>query len=187
MNIRFIKKIILTSLFFNFLLSGTIFLSRSLDSISRFSKESNQVELSGNGSELGGLFSETNAIGYYHNVWEKRKVKYNVNLGFEYMQNDNFNFLSFYTMINYLPIKQITTSFLVGLNFYDHDNEYSNTQDYFPDSKGGQIYGLVFTYNVTNKIPLSIDYKVYTFSEVQDDIWFDFEYSRCGISLGYKF
>ena len=191
MNIKFTKKIIFTLLFLNFLFSGTIYLSKGLDSISNVSIESSGVtpviEFSGDGNDLGGFFSETYALGYYHPVWKKRKILYNVNLGFEYMQNDNFNFLSFYTMLNYEPFKELTASFLAGLNFYNHENEYLNDQNYHPDSKGGQIYGLAVTYNANNKFPISIDYKVYTFSEVQSDIWYDFEYSRCGISLGYKF
>ena len=185
MNINIIKNIVVTFLFLNVLFSGTVYLSKSLDSISKFHID--ETSVSGDGNDIGGFFSETYALGYYHPVWKKRKIQYNVNLGFEYMQNDNFSFLSFYTMLNWDPIKKLTTSFLVGLNFYDHENEYFNQQDYYPDSKGGQVYGIAVTYNFKNKYPISLDYKVNTYSEVHSDVWLDIEYSRCAISLGYKF
>ena len=182
MNIKFTKKIIFTLLFLNFLMSGTVYLTIT-PPIATYYHATPALNSIG----ATDFFNETYALGYYHPVWKKRKILYNVNLGFEYMQNDNFNFLSFYTMLNYEPFKELTASFLAGLNFYNHENEYLNDQNYHPDSKGGQIYGLAVTYNANNKFPISIDYKVYTFSEVQSDIWYDFEYSRCGISLGYKF
>ena len=185
MNISLTKKIIFTLLCLNFLFSGTFYLSKSLDSISEIKID--DYGISADGDDFGGFFSETHAIGYYHPVWKKRKIKYNVNLGFEYMENDNFNFISFYTVLNYEPIKEFTASFLAGLNFYDHENEYFNSHDYYPDSKGGQVWGVALAYNVKNKIPISLEYKIYTFSEVHSDVWLDIEYSRCAISLGYKF
>ena len=187
MNINIIKKIIFTILFSNFLFSGTLYLSRSLDSMSNVSEKYPESKVTGDGSDFDGFFSETNAIGYYHPVWEKRKINYNVNLGFEYLQNDKFNFVSFYSMFSYKPVKEFTASLLAGLNFYDHDAEFSNIQDYYPDSKGGQVYGLVLAYNASSKVSLSLEYKIYTFSQVKLDMWADFKYSRNGISLGYKF
>ena len=185
MNISLTKKIIFTLLCLNFIISGTFYLSKSLDSISKMKVDDSGI--SGGGDDFEAFFSETHAIGYYHPVWKKRKVKYNVNLGFEYMKNDNFNFISFYTMLNYEPIKEFTASFLVGLNFYNHEYEIPNSLDYYPDSKGGQIYGLLLTYNTRKKISISLNYKIYTFSQVSYDIWADVKYSRSAISLGYKF
>ena len=191
MNMKLVKNIIFLSLFLNFLISGTVYITKSLDPSSSFSVKSKGVtpviKLSGSGNDFGGFFSETYSLGYFQSVWKKKKIKYNVNLGFEYMQNDNFNFLSVYTMLNYGPSQQFTISFLVGLNFYNHENDYFNIQEYYPDSKGGHMYGLSLIYNTNNKFPIALDYKVYTFSEVQSDIWYDFEYLRCAISLGYKF
>jgi len=197
MNINIIKNIVVTFLFLNVLFSGTFYISESLDSRSFFSIEykvydqladkQKKIKIVGSGDNLLGYFSDTNSLGYYHPVWKKRKIKYNVNLGFEYMQNDNFNFISIYTMLNYEPIKEITASFLAGLNFFDSESEFWNNQDYYPDSKGGQVFGVAVIYKATDKLPISLDYKLYTFSIVNEDIWKDLEYSRCAISLGYKF
>ena len=187
MNINIIKKIIFTILVTNFLFSGTLYLSRSLDSISNITVKYPNFKQTGDGNDFNGFFSETNAIGYYQPVWEKRKINYNVNLGFEYLQNNKFNFVSFYSMFSYKPVKEFTASLLAGLNFYDHDAEFSNIQDYYPDSKGGQVYGLILSYNAGSKFSLSLEYKIYTFSQVTFDVWADVEYSRNGISLGYKF
>jgi hypothetical protein len=190
MNINIIKKIIFTILFANFLFSGTLYISRGLDSMSKYYIEYPNFKESGNVNEAS-FFSETNAIGYYYPVWKKRKINYNVNLGFEYLQNDWFNFISFYTMFNYEPVKEFTASFLAGLNFYDSELEFINNQDYYPDSKSGQVYGLVLSFsnfnNASSKLSLSLEYKIYTFSQVDDDMWADIEYARSGISFGYKF
>ena len=72
MNIYIIKNFVVTFLFLNVLFSGTLYFSKSIE------------EVSETDTDLIGLeIKDSYSIGYHHNVWEKRKVKFKADLGFE--------------------------------------------------------------------------------------------------------
>lgn len=192
-----------------FLYPGTVYLSKSIDEVSLF-KVKDQDEIVENDVSF-----TSHSLGYYDTVWEKRKVDYTINLGLEFLhakvqhscqdgsnedlddgslsdveddcQRGAFNIITFYSMFNYKFNKSIFSTLYVGIDFYNQDWDESNNQIYLPETKGGPMYGIGFTYILNKKFPLSLDYKVYTFSNVSNDYWKENEYKRAGISLGYKF
>ena len=168
------KFIYLLSISYTF--CGTMFLSTSIDEFSE-----------GEGFIAEYISKETYSLGYYDTVWEKRKVKNSIGLGIDAMANKNFNIIAFYSMFNYKFSKTFFSTIYVGLDFYNHEYKLNNEHLYAPDSKGGSMYGLGFTYILNDKFPLSLNYKIYNASEVQSDNWMDLVYERTSFSLGYKF
>ena len=179
---NFLVKSIFLLMFSNFLISGTFYLSESIDNISA-TKSVNQY----GENKVNGVNFTTRSLGYYDTVWKKRKVKYNVNLGLEYVHNRNFNLIAFFTMINYDFTKNLFSSLYLGIDFYNHDFQNINEEIYHPDSKGGGMYGLGLTYILNKKFPVSLNYKIYNYSSVSQDVWTDTEYKRASLSFGYKF
>ena len=171
-----IKKIICLVFLFSISLCGTIYISSSLDGA----------------SEQEGFMSEdfinsTLSLGYYDTVWEKRKTSYSINLGLDITANDNFNFISFYSMFNYKFSKSFSSSVILGIDFFDHEYILNNNEIYHPDAKGGAMYGLSLSYLLTKSLPVSLDYKVFNASEAQSDQWVDLIYEKVAVNLGYEF
>ena len=190
---RLSKIIIIIAACINLSIAGTIFLSKSFDSSSRYTVKNPWGNYSFKANydcygECEPYFGKTYSIGYNHIVWKEKKKKYNVGLGLEYLKNDNFNLKALYIMLNYEPLKKMKASLFFGVDFFNakDDPSLNNEHDYYPNTKGGGIYGLSFSYNLNKKLPISFDYKVYTFSIVNQDIWRDVEFSRVSLNLGYN-
>ncbi len=166
--------------------SGTIYLSKSIDELS-----SSKIDYELFSDETKGLNFSSHTIGYYDTVWEKRKIKYNINLGLEFLHakqsRGDFNFVSFFTMFNYNFSKKFYSTVYAGIDFFNHDFILNNEEVYKPDAKGGPMYGLGFSYILNKKFPVSLNYKIYTSSIVQNDYWVDEYYRRASFSVGYKF
>jgi len=171
-----IKKIICLVFLFSVSLCGTIYISSSLDGASKQE-----------GFISEDLINSTFSLGYFDTVWEKRKTNYSINLGLDLTANDNFNFISFYTMFNYKFSKSIFSSVILGIDFFDHEYTLNNNEVYHPDAKGGSMYGLSVSYLLTKNLPMSLDYKVFNASEAQSDAWIDLIYEKLAINIGYKF
>ena len=185
------KKILHIILFVSFMFPGTIFISQSFSDPSEYitdlTKTSTAIEL-----------DETISIGYHHNVWQKRKVRYAANLGIEVFLNDNIKFLATYIMGTYkLNNKKVFLYATLGMDFYEHEYSQINphedpnasgfNNEYSPNTKGGYTYGAGVTYLITKKVPLAFDYKILEASEVHDNRWEDINYARASIQIGYKF
>ena len=84
---RLLKKFIYTLIFASCSFGGTVFLSHSLDDVSNYEGFLDE-------EYVVGIYS----LGYYDTIWEKRKVKYNINLGLELLGNYSFNFIGFYIL-----------------------------------------------------------------------------------------
>ena len=179
-------KIMFLFMFSEILYPGTFYISKSIDELS-----SKRIDAEMSLNETKGLDFSSHTFGYYDTVWEKRKIKYNVNLGVEFLHckelRGDFNFVTFYTMLNYNFTKKITSTIYAGIDFFNHDFILNNEEIYKPDAKGGPMYGVGCTYIINKKIPVSFTYKVYTSSIVDNDFWIDESYKRAGISAGYKF
>ena len=117
---KLFKNIIYVIIVTGISFGGTVYLSKSLDEFSKYYESEESSNL------LNYNTSETYALGYYQQVWKKRKVNYSVSLGLEYIENDNFSFSSFYSMVNYNPIKNIVGSIIFGTNFFKILDESSN-------------------------------------------------------------
>jgi len=173
---RLLKKFIYTLIFASCSFGGTVFLSHSLDDVSNYEGFLDE-------EYVVGIYS----LGYYDTIWEKRKVKYNINLGLELLGNYSFNFIGFYSMLNYNFSKSFFSSLYLGIDFFNHEYDLVNNAVYLPDSKGGSMYGLGFTYILSKRFPITFNYKIYNASEVQSDVWIDLLYEISSLSLGYKF
>ena len=169
-----------------FLYPGTVYLSKSIDELS-----STQIGSGDLAVQTDGLEFSSHTLGYYDTVWEKRKIKNYISLGVEFLHSKSsrgdFNLVTFYSMFNYKHSKKIISTLYVGIDFFNNDFILNNQEIYKPDAKGGPMYGLGLAYMFNKKFPLSMTYKVYTFSVVDNDSWIDESYSRASISLGYKF
>ena len=177
-NILFMKISVYIIILFSFSLSSSIFISKSIDTSVIY----DDTEL-----ENIKLIENTYSIGYNLEVWKKKKVKYGVELGFDIIGNENVKFLSIHTIGKYELSKKVFIWGLLGIDFFDHDFIYNNIQEYLPDKKGGETFGIGITYLINKKIPLSIKYQIINFSEVNEDQWRDARIARTSIQLGYNF
>ena len=177
------KNIIYIYILLSFLYPGTLFFSKTLDS----------VETNTDTYIIDYQIKNTYSFGYEHAIWQKRKIKYDVFAGGELLTNSDVKFLNVYVLARYKINKLISIWSTIGLGFYDpkkvsDDNGDSNFEEEFlPNSKGGYTYGLGFTYYLNKGWPLSIHHKVYNASEVHSNEWMDITFSRSSFQIGYEF
>ena len=115
-----IFKVLFLFMFSEILHPGTIYLSKSIDELS-----ATRIGSGVSAVQVDGLEFSSHTIGYYDTVWEKRKVKNNINLGLEFLHckesRGDFNFVTFYVMFNYKHTKKITSTIYTGIDFFNHD------------------------------------------------------------------
>ena len=85
-------------------------------------------------------------------------------------------------MLNYNFSKSFFSSLYLGIDFFNHEYDLVNNAVYLPDSKGGSMYGLGFTYILSKRFPITFNYKIYNASEVQSDVWIDLLYEISSLS-----
>ena len=86
---KLFKNIIYTIIVSSISFGGTIYFSKSFDEFSKYSKTEESLNM--HNYNTSGVY----ALGYYQQVWKKRKTNYSVGLGLEYLTNDDINFTSF--------------------------------------------------------------------------------------------
>ena len=177
-------------LFLSAVFPGTLYFSQSNSDASEYI----MYDLAESSTDI--KIEETFSIGYHHNVWKKRRVRYGAELGFEIFANDDVKFLAIYSMGTYrLNNKKFHLYATLGLDFYDHEYSQINpnqnnpnfNDEFIPNTKGGYVYGVGFSYLITKHIPIAFDYKVLEAQEVHSSVWKKIHYGRAAIQLGYKF
>jgi len=177
------KNIIYIYILFSFLYTGTLYFSKTLDSVGT------ETDTDIINFEIKNTYS----FGYEHPLWQKRKVKYDVYGGGEILTNSDMSYLNVYVLARYNFNKVISVWSSMGLGFYEPKDidENSNSSEFenefLPNSKGGYTYGIGMTYYLTKKFPISIHKKYYTASEVRNDEWLDITYARFSLQIGYAF
>ena len=180
------KNIIYIYILFSLLFPGTLYFSKTLDSVGT-DTDTDIIDFE---------IKNTYSFGYEHPLWQKRKVKYDVYGGGEILTNSDMHYLNVYVLARYNFNKLISVWSSIGLGFYEPKDVADNSDDsddsefennFLPNSKGGYTYGIGITYNLTKKFPISLHKKYYTASEVRDDEWLDITYARFSLQLGYVF